>query len=136
MSKLLGFLNLILLEDEWENCLPRSNGDDGEIPSEHLIEFHECMHQLGIVHEYLLMKMFRYSLEGNAQEWCRYLPFSSIYSMKELHISFYNHYRRYFPHAILFEDYYQEFKSYLQHKLDDSSSNVDERKFSIEKVDA
>jgi hypothetical protein len=33
---------------------------------EHLLDFHECMHRLGIVHEDVLMKMFRYSLEGNA----------------------------------------------------------------------
>jgi hypothetical protein len=53
----------MLDRDEWGNCLLRFRGNDGEIPDEHLLDFHEWMHQLNIIHEDFLMKMFTYFLE-------------------------------------------------------------------------
>jgi hypothetical protein len=42
--------------DEWGSCLPKFRGDDLEVPAKHLLDFHECMHKLSIVHEYVLIK--------------------------------------------------------------------------------
>jgi len=64
-SNVLYFPNPMLDRDEWEHSLPRFRGEDWEVPSDHLLDFHECIHRLGIVHGDVLMKMFRYSLEGN-----------------------------------------------------------------------
>ena len=38
----------------------------GANPDQHLITFHQCMDQLDIHHEDVLMKMFMYSLKGDA----------------------------------------------------------------------
>jgi hypothetical protein len=53
-------------KDEWESCLPRFKGEYWEVPAEFLLDFHEYMHQLSIVHEDVLIKMFKYSLEGKS----------------------------------------------------------------------
>jgi hypothetical protein len=87
-SNVPGFPNPMPERDEWESCLPRFRGNDWEVPVEHLLDFHEYMRQLSIVHEDVLMKMFRYSLEGKAREWCRSFPPSSISSLKEFHAIF------------------------------------------------
>jgi hypothetical protein len=61
-----GFLNVVPTIDEWGDCLPkfRENRDDNLVDD--LLEFHEVMYQLGIHHEYVLMKIFMYSLKGEA----------------------------------------------------------------------
>lgn len=82
------FPNPISDREEWEYYLPIFKGDEWEIIAKHLLDFNECMHQLSIVHEDVLIKMARSSLEGNAREWCRYLPRSNIYSLKEFHTAF------------------------------------------------
>jgi hypothetical protein len=61
-----GFLSPMPGRDEWESCLPRFKGEDWEVPTEHLLDFHECMHNMDIIHEDVLINMFRYSLEGNS----------------------------------------------------------------------
>jgi len=65
-SVVLGFSNLVPHIEEWGDRLPIFREDDGDSPSKHLIVFHQYMHQLGIVHEYVLMKMFMFSLVGDA----------------------------------------------------------------------
>jgi hypothetical protein len=53
------------------------------VPALHLIDFHECMLQLGIFHEDVLMKMFMISLEGDARQWYKSLPPRSISSVQQ-----------------------------------------------------
>jgi len=67
-SNVLGFLNPIPERNEWESCLMKFKGEDWEIYVEFLLDFHECMHQQAIIHEDVLIKMLRYSLEGKAWE--------------------------------------------------------------------
>jgi hypothetical protein len=64
-----GFPNVVPTVDEWGDCLPKFREDRDDNPADHLLEFHEVMYQLGIHHEDVLMKMFMYSLEGEAREW-------------------------------------------------------------------
>jgi hypothetical protein len=64
-----GFPNVFPTIDEWGDLFPifREHRDDNHV--EHLLEFHELMHQWEIHHEDVLMNIFMYSLEGDAHEW-------------------------------------------------------------------
>jgi hypothetical protein len=50
-SKIVGFPNPVPSRDEWENSLPRFRGEEWEVPTEHLLDFHDYMHWLQVVHE-------------------------------------------------------------------------------------
>jgi hypothetical protein len=54
-SNVPGFPNPMPDKDKWEICLPKFKGEDWEVPAEFLLDFHECMHQLDIFHEYVLV---------------------------------------------------------------------------------
>ena len=68
------------------------------------------MDQLGIHHEDVLLKMFMYSMEGNARQWYRSLPISSISSIKDFHAIFYDYCKRIYFADLLLEDYCEQFK--------------------------
>ena len=76
------FPNVVPTMDEWGDFFPtfREHRDDN--PTEHLCEFNELMHQWEIHHEDVLMKMFMLSLDGDAREWYRSLPPTSISSLE------------------------------------------------------
>ena len=63
-----GFPNLVPTMYVWGNCFPRFRESKEDNHSDHLIKFHQCMVQLNIQHEDVLMKMFMYSLKQDAQE--------------------------------------------------------------------
>lgn len=65
-SNVFGFPNTVLAMDEWGASLPMFKEEKCDNPTTHLLEFHEVMHQMGIVNEGVLMKMFMCSLEGDA----------------------------------------------------------------------
>jgi hypothetical protein len=67
-SSVPNFTNVVPTMDEWGDFLPRFREHRDDNPVEHLLEFHELMHQSRIHHEDVLMKMFMYSLEGDARE--------------------------------------------------------------------
>lgn len=67
---------------------------------QHLKNVHEGMEQLGIVFEYVKMKIFMYSLAEDARVWYRTIPHGSIYSLKKFHIAF----KILYPTSALFED--------------------------------
>ena len=82
------FPNLVPSRDEWECSIPIFWGEDWEVPAEHLLDFHDCIHQLQIVHEDVQIKLFGYSLEGISRDWYRSLPISSIISLEYFHAAF------------------------------------------------
>ena len=55
--------------DVWGDLLPWFKESKEDNPSDHLIRFHQCMAQLNIHHEDVLINMFVYSLEGDDSEW-------------------------------------------------------------------
>ena len=67
---------------EWGDYLPRFKGNKYEHPREHLLNFHKCRLEHDFVHEDALIKMFKFSLEEHACEWCQSLPVASIHSLK------------------------------------------------------
>jgi hypothetical protein len=91
------------------------------------------MYHLDIHHEYVLLNMFMHSLEVDVRQWHFSLPHSCISSLKEFHIEFNYHCRRFFPVKSLFEGFCVEFKLYIQEY--GSSSNIDGREFNDEEVE-
>jgi hypothetical protein len=77
-----GFPNVVPTVDEWGDYLPIFREREEDNPAQHLHEFHELMHQWEIQHEDVLMKMFIFSLDGDAHEWYRSLPPASISSLE------------------------------------------------------
>jgi hypothetical protein len=67
---------------EWEDFLPIFEDKKEDNPAQHLIKFHQCMDQLDLYHEDVLMKMFMHSLDGDARQWYFSPPHSSISSLR------------------------------------------------------
>ena len=71
--------------DEWERSIPRFRGEDWEVPARNLLDFHDCILRLQIVHEDVQIKLFSYSSEWIARDWYRSLLISSIISLAYFH---------------------------------------------------
>jgi hypothetical protein len=108
-SSIVGFPNQVPTRDEWENSLPRFRGEEWEVPAEHLLDFHEFIDRLEIVHEDVKIKSFKFSLEGIALDWCRSLPDASINSLAEFHSAFHVFCKDHFSADLLFPDCCHEF---------------------------
>ena len=65
-----GYPHLVPSRDEWENSLPRFQGEEWEVPAEHLLDFHDFIHRLEIINEDVQIKLFKYSLKGATLDWC------------------------------------------------------------------
>jgi hypothetical protein len=63
-SKIVGFPNPLPNRDEWEDNLPKFQPKRWEVPAEHLLDFHEVIHRLNIMHEDVHINIFGYSLGG------------------------------------------------------------------------
>ena len=110
-SAIVGFPNDVPTIDIWGDCLPQLREKVEENPTLHLIKFHQCMDQLNFHHEDALMKMFMYSLEGDARVWYRSLPTSNISSLREFHVAFNEQCKRYFPVELILVDCCEQCKS-------------------------
>jgi hypothetical protein len=99
---------------EWKDLLPIFYEGEDDNPFEHVHEFHALMQQLDIHYEDILMKMFMYSLEGDARQWYKTLPASSISSLKDFHDVFYSHCKIIYPTERLFENCCERYASYIQ----------------------
>jgi hypothetical protein len=62
------FPNLVLPPLEWTGCLLVFKEEKEYIIAQHIFTFRQCMDQIGTLHEDVLMKMFMYSLKGDARE--------------------------------------------------------------------
>jgi len=93
------------------------------------LDFYECMHRLNIDHKDVLIKMFIFSLEGHAHEWCRTLPIASIHSLKYFHTAFNGYCKQRYHVDLLYEECCIEF--YLLYKI---STNFKDHSASSEKI--
>jgi hypothetical protein len=91
-----GFPNVVPTPNEWVDYFPIFREHKEDNPAQHLHEFHELMLQWEIHHEDVLMKMFMFSLAGDAREWYQSLPPASISSLGEFHAAFNRHCQRYY----------------------------------------
>jgi len=80
-ADIVGFPNDVPTIDIWGDFLPRFIENDEDNPTLHVIKFYQCIYQLNIHHEDVLMNMFMYSLEGDDREWYQSFPPSSISSL-------------------------------------------------------
>ena len=103
-SDIAGFPHPVPTINEWGDYLPRFRGSKYDHPGEHLFNFHECMLEHGFVHEDVLIKLFKFSLEGNARNWCQSLPVVSIHSLKDFHVAFNSYYEKIYSADLLFPE--------------------------------
>jgi hypothetical protein len=108
-SSIVGFPNQVPSRDEWENSLPRFHGEEWEVPAEHLLDFHDYMHRLQVVHEDVQIRLFCFSLEGIARDWYRSLPNASISSLADFHAAFHVFCKDIFSADLLFPECCHEF---------------------------
>jgi len=75
------FPNVFPAPNEWNDYFPIFRELKEEKSTHHLSEFHALMHRWEIHQEYVLMKMFMFSLARDAHEWYHSLPPVSISSL-------------------------------------------------------
>ena len=108
-SNISSYPNPVPSRDEWENILPRFQGEEWEVPVEHLLYFHHFIHRLQVVHKDVHIKLFWYSLEGIARDWYQSLPISSISSLAYFHAPFHLFCKGIFSADLLYSKCYHEF---------------------------
>jgi hypothetical protein len=116
-SSVPGFPHPVPDMSEWGDFLPVFREEKDDNPAEHLLKFHECMELLNLQHEDVRMKMFMYSLYGDARKWYFSLPSSSISSLKDFHKAFNQRCKKFFPDELLFDNCCEEFN--LHNKAED-----------------
>jgi hypothetical protein len=116
-SSVPGFPHPVPNISEWGDFLPIFKESKEDNPAEHLLKFHECMDLLDLPHEDVRMKMFMFSLYGDARQWYFSLPPSSISSLKDFHKAFTKHCKRYFSDEFAFDNCCDEYE--LHCKLED-----------------
>jgi hypothetical protein len=114
---------------EWKDLLPIFYEGEYDSPVEHVQEFHALMQQLNIHHEVILMKMFMYSLYGDARKWYFSLAPSIISSLKDLHRVFNEHYKRFYPSEIICHNCCEGYVECAQDLLDCVAKYKDENNF-------
>jgi hypothetical protein len=130
-----GFPNVVPTIDEWGYVFLKFREHRDDNPTEHLLVFHEFMHQWGIHHEDVLMNMFMYSLEGYSREWYRSLPLASISSLEQFHVAFNKHCKWFFSADLLFENCFEEFESHIPQSFMSSSSSESKGDFLVEEME-
>jgi hypothetical protein len=108
-QRLLVSLIQYLVEMNGKEVIPRFRGEEWEVPAEHLLDFHDFIHRLEIVHEDVQIKLFGFSLEGIAHDWYRSLPVASISSLADFHASFHLFCKEIFSVDLLYPECCHEF---------------------------
>ena len=109
-----GFPNVVPTVDEWGDYVPIFRGHVEENPSQYLHEFHELMHQWQIQHEDVLLKMFMFSLAGDARKWYHSLPPASISSLSEFHAAFTAYCHNLYPSELIFHNCCEGYNNCIQ----------------------
>ena len=89
----------------WDKNIPIFENENIDDPLLHLIKF--CIHSWrlkGDWHDNCLTKLFMANLEGKAREWYEALKPASLFSLKDFHKVFYEHYKEDFPSLPLAEN--------------------------------
>jgi hypothetical protein len=111
-SSIYGYPHPVNIRDEWEHNISIFRGEEWEVPAEHLLDFHEFIHRLQIIHEDVQIELFRYSLEGIALDWFWSLSYESVSPLVGFHATFNFFCKDYFSFEHLFEGCCEEFSSY------------------------
>ena len=104
---------------DWQTYLPRFKYHKGADAALHLVRFHKHIYKLGVeLHEDSLMKMFMVSLEGNARSWYEGFPVESLYSLRDFHIVFHEHFKDKYPSLLLIQDCCMHDKGFIENLKD------------------
>jgi hypothetical protein len=110
---ILGFPNK-MPQVNWQRNLPIFQDENVDDALLHLIKFHIHSWKLKVEwHEDCHMKMFMETLEGKARKWYEGLNLGRLFSLKDFHIAFYEHYKEYFPSLSLVENYWDQFEDFI-----------------------
>jgi hypothetical protein len=109
-SAISGFPNPVPHLLEWEDLLPILREEKDDDPIQHIIDFHQCMEKFNLHQEDVLMKMFMFSLKDDARDWYFSLPAASISTLREFHVAFNLHCKRYYSSEFLFHDCCEEYE--------------------------
>jgi hypothetical protein len=83
-----------------------------------LLDFHDFIDRLEIVHEDVQIKLFKFSLEGIALDWCQSLPDASVCSLADFHAAFHVFCKDHFLDDLLYPECCHDFN--LLNKKSDS----------------
>jgi hypothetical protein len=83
-----------------------------------LLDFHDFIDRLEIIHEDVQIKLFKFSLEGIALDWCRSLPSASVCSLADFHAAFHVFCKDHFSDDLLYPECCHDFN--LLNKKSDS----------------
>ena len=122
-STIVGYPHPVSAINEWDDYLSRFRGSKHDNPSKHLFNFHRCILENDFVHRDVLIKMFKFSLEEDAREWCQSLPATSIHSLKEFHDAFNSYYKKIYLSCIILDDCCKNFAFHIQQMIESSSCN-------------
>jgi hypothetical protein len=134
-STIPGFPNVVPSLNEWGDYLPIFGKCEEDNPAQHLSEFHELMHQWEIHHEDVLLKMFMFSLAGDARKWYHSLPPTSISSLSEFHAAFTAYCQELYPSELIFHNCCEGYHNYIQDKVvsnigcEDDPDDLDHKSF-------
>ena len=64
------------------------------------------------------MKMFMFSLEGNARSWYEGFPTESLYSLRDFHTIFHEHFKDQYPSLLLIQDCCTHDKGFVENLKD------------------
>jgi len=120
-SNIADFSHPVPTITEWDDYLLRFRGRKHDHPAEHLFNFHICMLEHGFVHEDVLIKMFKFSLEEHAREWYQSLLAASIHSLKDFHVAFNSYYEKIYLADLIFDNCCKEFEFHIQQTIKCSS---------------
>jgi hypothetical protein len=120
------FPNVVPAINEWGDYLPIFREHREDNPAQHLHEFHELMHQWEIHHEDILLKMFMFSLAGDAHEWYLSLPPASISSLGEFHAAFNAHCQKLYPSELICYSCCEGYDDCIQDIVDSEAGCEDE----------
>jgi hypothetical protein len=116
-SAIPGFPNVVPSLDEWGDYLPIFGKCEEDNPAQHLSEFHELMRQWEIHHEDVLLKMFMFSLAGDARKWYHSLPPASISSLHGFHAAFTTYCQRLYPPELICHNCCEGYHNSIQEKV-------------------
>jgi hypothetical protein len=116
-SAIPGFPNVVPSLDEWGDYFPIFGKCEEDNPAQHLSEFHELMRQWEIHHEDVLLKMFMFSLAGDARKWYHSLPPASISSLNGFHAAFTTYCQRLYPPELICHNCCEGYHNSIQEKV-------------------
>jgi hypothetical protein len=121
-----GFPNVVPTPNEWGDYLPIFRERKEDNPAQHLLEFHELMHQWEIHHEDVLLNMFMISLAGDARNWYHSLPPASISSLEQFHAAFNGHCQKFYSSEFISHNCCKEYNDCVQNIADSNADCEDE----------